>query len=95
MRRTTGTILFATIWLAAGIVAASAQGALMPGLSLQNDKPKLTPEEQAKADKLDRAYRAATQSTPDQKAPDPWGNVRSNSPAKPGTARTSKPSAAR
>jgi hypothetical protein len=95
MRRTTGAILFATIWLAAGIVAAPAQGALMPGLSLQTDKPKLTPEEQAKADKLDRAYRAATQSTPDQKAPDPWGNVRSSSPAKPGTARTSKPSAAR
>jgi hypothetical protein len=91
MRPATGIILFAAIWLAAGIAAASAQGALMPGLSLQQDKPKLTPEEEAKAEKLERAYRAATQSTPDQKASDPWGNVR-GSATKSGTAKTGKSS---
>ncbi|HWM82575.1 MAG TPA: hypothetical protein VNQ56_10990 [Pseudolabrys sp.] len=93
MRPATRIILFAAIWLAAGVTGASAQ-ALMPGLSLQQDKPKLTPEQQAKAEKLDRAYRAATQSTPDQKAPDPWGNVR-DSTAKPGTAKSGKPAATR
>jgi len=97
MRPATGTILFAALWLTAGVTAASAQ--LMPGLSLQQDKPKPTPEEAAKAEKLERAYRAATQSTPEQKAPDPWGTVRSTPAAKPSaaaksrTAKTGKPPA--
>ena len=50
----------------------------MPGISLGHDeKRKLTPEEQARQDKLDEAYKAATKKIPEQKASDPWADVRS------------------
>jgi hypothetical protein len=42
----------------------------------------LTPEEQEKQRQLDADYKAATKKIPDQKAADPWGNVRPTPTAK-------------
>jgi hypothetical protein len=62
--------------LAFVIGTAAAQSPLMPSISLGNAKPKLTPEEQAKQDELDKAYKSATNKIPDQKSTDPWATVR-------------------
>jgi hypothetical protein len=87
MRSTAAVVLFSAL----AIPAIPATPALaqfgVPPMSIQQDKPKLSPEEQAKQDKLDRAYRAAIGSKPDQKATDPWGNVR----AAPQTSATHTP----
>jgi hypothetical protein len=49
----------------------------MPGISFGGDsKRKLTPEEQAKQDAMDKAYNSAIQKIPEKKANDPWGNIR-------------------
>ncbi|MGD9766352.1 MAG: hypothetical protein AB7U62_01800 [Pseudolabrys sp.] len=75
-------IFLAVLTLTAGfsLTAAPAlaqQSALMPGISLGgSNKPKLTPEQQEKQDRLDRAYKAATDSQPAGKPVDPWGNAR-------------------
>jgi hypothetical protein len=56
--------------------SASAQMP-MPSFSLQGDKKRpLTPEEQERQKQLDNDYKAATNKTPEQKAIDPWANVR-------------------
>ena len=56
--------------------SASAQMP-MPSISLQGDsKRRLTPEEQEQQKKLDDDYKAATKKVPDQKAIDPWGDIR-------------------
>jgi hypothetical protein len=47
----------------------------------QTEKPKPTPEEMEKQQRLDDAYKAATNKIPDQKSNDPWGAVRATSPA--------------
>jgi len=82
--------------LSAGPALAQMGINILPG-----DKPKPSEEEQARQDRIDRAYRAATESRPDQKAPaDPWGNVRAPAQAsqpkaaKPQTARPARSSAA-
>jgi hypothetical protein len=55
--------------------AASAQ--IPMGLSIgAPEKRKLTPEEQAKQDALDQAYKSATNKIPDQSTNDPWATVR-------------------
>lgn len=72
-----------------GLAAAPAQAQLMPGISLGgSSKPKLTPEQQEKQDRLDRAYKAATDSQPAAKPVDPWGNARAPSQ---GAQMTDKP----
>ncbi len=49
----------------------------MPSMSLQGDKKRpLTPEEQERQKQLDNDYKAATNKIPEQKANDPWANVR-------------------
>jgi hypothetical protein len=49
----------------------------MPSFSLQGDKKRpLTPEEQERQKQLDNDYKAATNKIPEQKANDPWANVR-------------------
>jgi hypothetical protein len=58
-------------------------------LPMQSEKPALTPDEQAKQDRLDSAYKAAVQSRPEQKVTDPWGNVRSAPEVK--AAKPAKP----
>ncbi|MGN6462623.1 MAG: hypothetical protein ACTHLY_15630 [Pseudolabrys sp.] len=75
-------VFLAVLTLAAGFGLASGpalaqQSALMPGISLGgSNKPKLTPEQQEKQDRLDRAYKAATDSQPAAKPVDPWGGAR-------------------
>ena len=49
----------------------------MPSFSLQGDKKRpLTPEEQERQKQLDNDYKAATKKIPEQKANDPWADVR-------------------
>ena len=49
----------------------------MPRMSLQGEKKRaLTPEERERQKQLDNDYKAATSKVPDQKAIDPWGDVR-------------------
>ena len=56
--------------------SASAQMP-MPSFSLQGDKKRpLTPEEQERQKQLDNDYKAATKKIPEQKANDPWADVR-------------------
>ena len=56
--------------------SASAQMP-MPSFSLQGDKKRpLTPEEQERQKQLDNDYKAATKKIPEQKAYDPWADVR-------------------
>jgi hypothetical protein len=45
-------------------------------LQLQQEQKHLTPEEQEQQKKLDNSYKAATKKIPDQKANDPWADVR-------------------
>jgi hypothetical protein len=48
-----------------------------PSMSLQGEKKRaLTPEEQERQKQLDHDYKAATSKVPDQKAKDPWADVR-------------------
>jgi hypothetical protein len=60
----------------AAMPAGTARAQLMPKFSLGADQKKLTPEEQEKKRELDNAYKQATNKIPDQKAADPWADVR-------------------
>jgi hypothetical protein len=53
-------------------------GAPMPKINLleRDQKSPLTPEEQERQNKLDDDYKAATNKIPNQKANDPWADVR-------------------
>ena len=60
-----------------GPSSSSGSNPLTPGLSLgEKEKRQLTPEEQEKQKQLDADYKAATKKIPDQKANDPWADVR-------------------
>ena len=48
-----------------------------PGLSLQGENKSLTPEERERQKQIDDDYKAASKKVPDQKAKDPWADVRS------------------
>ena len=67
--------------------SASAQGVSMDNGMMgfspfkQTEKPRPTQEEVEKQQRLDDAYKAATNKIPDQKSNDPWGVVRPTSPA--------------
>jgi hypothetical protein len=63
---------------ALALLTASASAQMpTPGISLQGDpKRPLTPEEQERQKKLDDDYKAATKKIPNQKANDPWADVR-------------------
>ncbi len=73
--------------IGAGLIIALMTGAAaaqlpMPGLSFgHDDKPKLTPEEQARQDATDHAYKSTLQKIPEKKDRDPWGNIRGTSPS--------------
>jgi hypothetical protein len=66
----------AVVAMLTGTAAAQMGGPLMPKMSLQGDQKHLTPEEIEKRKQLDDAYKAATNKIPDQKADDPWADVR-------------------
>ena len=71
--------------------SAFAQNPLMPGVSLGGEqKRQLTPEEKERQKQLDNDYNAATGKVPDQKATDPWANVRPT----PGTPNPKTPTVA-
>ncbi len=76
----------ATIALMGG--TASAQ--FTPGITLQPDATRpLSPEEQQKRKAVDDAYKSAIQKIPNQpKSADPWGNIRSTTPAQSNTKRS-------
>jgi hypothetical protein len=72
------------IWLAGALalMTANASAQSLPPinlLQLQRDQKHLTPEEQEQQKKLDDAYKAATKKIPDQRAHDPWADVRETS----------------
>jgi hypothetical protein len=69
------------IWLAGALalMTANASAQSLPPinlLQLQREQKHLTPEEQEQQKKLDDSYKAATKKIPDQKAADPWADVR-------------------
>jgi hypothetical protein len=82
MRKTLRILACAGATLFLLTAAASAQGVSVGdgGLGFspfkQQEKRPLTPEEREKQQKLDDAYKAATNKIPDQKANDPWAVVR-------------------
>jgi len=73
------------------LLMGTAAAQVPMGLSLQHDKPKLTPEEIEKQKAIDDAYKAASKKIPEQQRPnDPWADVRSapNPPPAPKTKQT-------
>jgi Spy/CpxP family protein refolding chaperone len=82
MAKVLRTFACAGAMLALAAASASAQGVTMGdgGIGFspfkQTDKPKPTQEEIEKQQRLDDAYKAATNKIPDRKANDPWGIVR-------------------
>jgi hypothetical protein len=72
------TVLLLIAALAFPAANALAQGSpISPKISIQGDQKRLTPEEQERQKKLDEDYKAASKKIPDQKASDPWGDLRS------------------
>ncbi|HSZ65859.1 MAG TPA: hypothetical protein VK825_06610 [Xanthobacteraceae bacterium] len=86
MRKTLRILACAGATLFLLTAAASAQGVTLGdgGLGIspfkQQDKRPPTQEEIEKQQKLDDAYKAATNKIPDQKSNDPWAVVRPSSP---------------
>ena len=86
MRKTLRILACAGATLFLLTAAASAQGVTLGdgGLGIspfkQQDKRPPTREEIEKQQKLDDAYKAATNKIPDQKSNDPWAVVRPSSP---------------
>ena len=83
-RRSFGLLLAAAFALPPASALAQDGGIPMPKFSLGGEqKRKLTPEEEEQQKKIDADYKAATRKIPDQKANDPWADVR-QAPAGPG-----------
>ena len=62
---------------ALALLTTSASAQITPNISLQGDpKRPLTIEEQEQQKKLNDDYKAATKKIPNQKANDPWADVR-------------------
>ncbi len=64
---------------ALALMTANASAQSLPPISLlqlQPEQKHLTPEEQEQHKKLDDSYKAATSKIPNQKANDPWADVR-------------------
>jgi len=63
---------------ALALLTANASAQMpMPGVHLGGEQKRpLTPEEKERQKQLDDDYKAATNKTPNQKANDPWANVR-------------------
>jgi hypothetical protein len=92
-RRLTQSRWSKLIWLVGALAplttSASAQMPT-PGISLQGDnKRPLTSEEQERQRQLDNDYKAATNKIPEQKANDPWADVRPT-PAAPAPKKKQK-----
>jgi hypothetical protein len=87
MRQTLRTLACTGVTLVALTAAASAQGVTLGdggvGFSpfKQQDKRAPTQDEVERQQRLDDAYKAATNKIPDQKPNDPWAVVRPSGPA--------------
>ena len=71
-----GNLILLAAALALIITNAYAQQTPKINLLQGDQKRPLTPEEREQQKKLDDDYKAATKKVPDQKAIDPWGDVR-------------------
>ena len=77
---------------AAIMLLASPAVAQIPKLNLMQDKPSKTQDELDAEKAQEKAYKDSLKKIPDQKAPaDPWGNVRTDSPAPAKSASSAKP----
>jgi hypothetical protein len=82
LRTPLGLLLAAALVLPAASASAQESGGggggiPMPKFTIGGDhKRKLTPEEEEQQKRIDADYKAATKKIPDQKAPDPWADVR-------------------
>ena len=87
-----------SIVVAAALLSSAAAWAQMPGMNLAPQDKQYTSDELEKQKEIDRAYRDAIKTLPDQqRSNDPWGNIRSvdQSAPKPAApkAATAKPAA--
>ena len=66
-------------WMLMTSIPIKPAAAQTPGMSFpMGEEPTVSEEEKAKKAERERAYRAAVGKIPDQKADDPWGNIRGN-----------------
>jgi hypothetical protein len=88
-----GELFMRVLRLAAAIMLlASPAVAQIPKLNLLQDKPSKTQDELDAEKAQDKAYKDSLKKIPDQKAPtDPWGSVRSDTPAPAAKSASSKP----
>jgi len=76
---------------AAIMLLASPAFAQIPKLNLLQDKPGKTQEEKDAEAAQDKAYRDSLKKIPDAKpSADPWGGVRSDTPAAPAKSASTK-----
>jgi hypothetical protein len=63
---------------ALALITANASAQTLPPINLLQGEQKrpLTPEEQERQKQLDDSYKAAAKKIPEQKANDPWADVR-------------------
>jgi hypothetical protein len=69
-------IAVALLLPAAHALAQDSGGGMLPIPLGGQQRPPPTPEEQERQEKIDADYKAATKKIPNQKAIDPWGDVR-------------------
>jgi phosphate uptake regulator len=67
-------IIHATLIMLLMTESVSAQ--IKPGVTLKNDKPSRSKEQQEYDKAIDREYQSAIKKVPDQKKSDPWGDIR-------------------
>jgi hypothetical protein len=84
-------ILRMTALIASLSALAAPSHAQSPNINLLPELTSKTPEEKEQDAIREKAYRDSLRKIPDAKASsDPWGNVRSEAPAKPAPAKKTK-----
>ena len=80
-------------WVLAGLLTvAGGSAGQAQGVNLLGPDKRPDYEAEQRRQEIERAYRAATQNIPEQKATnDPWGNMRSVPQAKPAVATKPRP----
>jgi hypothetical protein len=72
------------------LLAGPAYAQQTPALNLIQDGPSKSPEQKAREDAVDKAYKESLRKIPDAKgSSDPWGTVRGGDAAKTSASRTS------
>ena len=76
------------------VLSTGAAHAQMPNVNLIPELPSKTPEEKEQEEIQQKAYRDSLRKIPDAKASnDPWGTVRSDTPAASPSTRSASPAA--